>query len=167
MKRLDKILKKLNFKNTMLFIIFLSIILFFIIILFIFCNKKTDIDKDYRRSNIIIFTSKDKYKDAEIITNETLKSEHCVDKVCVKDLVIYKAKTYYNIEMKIKNKSKKEASGYLKVIFKDREMTIFYNKLKSNKEKNYTIQLGERGIDDPTDFKVRKLTDKELKKLVK
>lgn len=102
------------------------------------------------------------YKNAKKISSKKLSKEHCVDDVCVKDLVIYYTKESNNIELSLANKSKKPATGYLKVVFGSKAMTVAYKDLAKGKDKPYTIQLGKTSLSDTSDFTVRKLTKEEL-----
>lgn len=156
--------KNINFKKLMIIIIVLSIIFFLIIALIIFNDGDKKKNNNIKKSNEIVFTDKDKYKDAEIITNENFKKNHCIDSICINNLIIYKSKDYYNIELKIKNKSKKIATGYLKVIFNDIEIPVVYNNLKSNDETIYTIEF-DKEMKLGEDYKVKKLTKKEIENI--
>lgn len=116
------------------------------------------------KNNYRIETGKE-YENATVITNDTLRKEHCVDEICIKDLTIYYFNDYNNIELEIINKGLDNASGYIRVTFGDLERTVAYKNLKKNEKTHYIIQLGDKKVPDTSDFKVRKLTSKEEKKI--
>ncbi len=153
--------KIFNLRNILISIFIIS----FLLLLFVFIKNENVNKKESNLINDYKFSSSEKYKDAEIITNDKLKSNHCIDNICISNLIIYQAKSYCNIEMNITNKGKFKASGYLKLVFKDQEMTVKYNNLESKATRNYTIHLNENKLNDMSDFKVRKLTKDELKNI--
>lgn len=162
-------MKKIDWKNkAVLPIVLISIVLVAVMLVLIFSNitKKKDGDSKKSKSNeqtSVFFNNP--YKDAKKITNKTLSKEHCLDDICVKNLTIYYTKESNNIELTLVNKGKKAATGYLKVVFGNKAMTVFYDSLK--KESPYTIQLGKEELSETSDFTVRELTNEELAKIKK
>lgn len=117
------------------------------------------------KNNYKIVTGKE-YEDVTVITNDTLKKEHCLDDICIKDLTIYYFNNYNSIELDIINKGLKSATGYMKVVFGDLERTVAYKDLKQNGEVHYIIQLDKVKVPNTDDFSIRKLT-KEEEKMIK
>ncbi len=164
-------MKKINWKDkTLLPIVLIAVVFIAIVLILVFSaiSKKNveESKKEGSGEQKTVFYN-EPYKDATKITNETLAREHCVDDICVKDLVIYYTKSANNIEFNLFNKGKKKATGYLKIVFDDKAMTVAYNSLESNKSSPYTIQLGKEKLEDTSDFIVRELTGQELEKLKK
>jgi len=142
-------------------VVFLSLLLFVIgsVLLFGGKDKKKGGKAEYDIAEVDI------YKDFKVTTSEKLKKEHCLDKICINDLTIYQDDGKYDIVFKIKNTGSLKKSGYLKVVFGNRPLTVKYTNLKGKSSTNYTIQLGKYGLGEVDDFEVRELTDKELSKI--
>ncbi len=163
-------MKKINWKSkTLLPIVLIAVVLVAVVLVLIasVILKKDDEDirkKSGKQTSVFI---NDPYKNATKITNSKLAKEHCVNDICVKDLVIYYTDTVNNIEFDLINKGKEKATGYLKVVFGDKEMTVSYDALESKRPSPYTIQLGKEKLATTEDFSVRELTSEELAKFKK
>lgn len=166
-------MKKFNLKNKTLITIIVVVILLIISIVMILIGKMQDLKKDdkvIKENNLSdqtsVFINKP-YKNAKKITSKKLSKEHCLNDICIKDLTIYYTAESNNIELKVVNKGKNTATGYLKVVFGEKAMTVAYNSLGKKKPSPYTIQLGKEKLSDTSDFTVRELTSEELAKIKK
>lgn len=165
-------MKKFNLKNKPLIMIIGVVILIIVSVLMFLIGKMLGAKKEniIKENNLneqtTVFINKP-YKNAKKITSKKLSKEHCLNDICIKDLVIYYTDESNNIELKVVNKGKKPATGYLKIVFGEKAMTVAYNSLDKKKSSPYTIQLGKEKLPDISDFTVRKLTSGEMSKIKK
>lgn len=125
-------------------------------------NKgKKVIDDELYKNNYTIVNG-EKYADATVITNNTLKKDHCLEDICIRNLTIYQATDYNNVEMTVVNNGKGTATGSLALVFGDRVLVISYNSLDGGKSASHRIQLNKRRLTNTDDFIVRKLSKEEL-----
>ena len=82
--------KIFNLRNILISIFIIS----FLLLLFVFIKNENVNKKESNLINDYKFSSSEKYKDAEIITNDKLKSNHCIDNICISNLIIYQEKNY-------------------------------------------------------------------------
>lgn len=166
-------MKRIDWKKNKTLIVIGLVVIILVVLAVVFLlssvsNKKDDElpEKKLGKEQTSIFYN-EPYKDAEKITSKQLAKEHCLDDVCIKDLTIYYTEFSNNIELNIVNKGKDTKTGYLKIVFDDKAMTVAYKNLEKGKTSPYTIQLDKKRLTDTSDFTVRKLTKEELSKINK
>lgn len=109
-----------------------------------------------------VFSEESAYDSAKKITNETLSAKHCLNEICLTDLVIYESDEFTNIEFIITNVSNVEKEGYLKLVIDNRELTIDYGKMKVQEAKPYYINLPAGTVINAVDYSIRELTTEEF-----
>lgn len=162
---MNKLLCNKNLKKVLLIILFTVIIVLGIVSLKMFGNKpQDDSKKQIIKKNNYSFVDEGMYDRAKAITNEQLRSEHCLGDICIKDLMIYRFDKHDDVVLKVVNKGNNEITGQLNIVFSEMVMPVVYQNLGSGKEKVYTIQF-DNLISSTDDYTVRELTSDELSKI--
>lgn len=99
--------------------------------------------------------------------NDKLSSKHCLNHICITDAVFYYNDKVGRVEYKITNTSKKNKSGYLKMIFNNQSLLVVYKDLSPNETIKSESQYMGIEIEDKSDYKLEKLTDEEISKIIK
>lgn len=159
---MNKLFCKKYLKGILLIILFTVIIVLGIVCL---GNKpQDDSKKEVEKKNNYSFVDEGMYDRAKAITNEQLRSEHCLGDICIKDLMIYRFDKHDDVVLKVINKGNNEITGQLNIVFSEMVMPVVYQNLGSGKEKVYTIQF-DNLIASTDDYTVRELTSDELSKI--
>ncbi|MBQ8534086.1 MAG: hypothetical protein IJ463_00185 [Bacilli bacterium] len=172
MKKNLKVFNKIkNSKYNKL--IYIGLILVVIIIIFLISllfkdSKKELYEKlDKQNSNIVVSDVKKEIPGTHIRSLESLKKKHCLDDVCIKNIMIYYRKNSGRIEYEIVNNGKRKVSGAFKLKFDNGNSTyIVYTKLKKGESRKGVISFSNNDYSNVYDYTLNKLKDKELKKLL-
>ena len=152
-----------NNLNKKIFIVLpLIMVSFFLLILgvsYIGKGKVKEPYNQYKISNKIV-----ELKDTNIISNETLSSEHCLDDICVKDLKIFDG-DIGRIEYTIINNGSKEASNILKLNFGETYAYIAFSALQPGKSIQSKTVYHKKSYANVEDYKLENLTDEEKSKI--
>ncbi len=150
-------------KNKILIIIIALLILALIcLIIFFIKPKSSSLGNLYDVNN-----EKTELPNTTIYKNDKLLEKHCLNSICIDDVIFYYNDDMGRIEYTITNNSNKVKSGYLKMVFNDLEITIVYKDLEPKKTINSKYQYSGIEIKDKSDYKLRKLTKEELSKFIK
>ena len=151
-------------KNRILIIVILLIILIVVgVILFLNSgNKDTGRGNDYKfKEEVIEIPGSTTYK------NDELSAKHCLNKICIENVVFYYNDKMGRVEYTITNTSKRKKSGYLKMVFNNKSLIIAYNDLKSMETVKSESQYMGIEIEDKSDYKLVELTEEEINKIIK
>lgn len=151
-------------KNRILIIVILLIILIVVgVILFINSRvKDTGRGNDYKfKEEVIEIPGSTTYK------NDELSAKHCLNKICIENVVFYYNDKMGRVEYTITNTSKRKKSGYLKMVFNNKSLIIAYNDLKSMETVKSESQYMGIEIEDKSDYKLVELTEEEINKIIK
>ena len=122
---------------------------------------------DKQNSNIVVSDVKKEIPGTYIRSLESLKKKHCLDDVCIKNIMIYYRKNSGRIEYEIVNNGKRKVSGAFKLKFDNGNSTyIVYTKLKKGESRKGVISFSNNDYSNVYDYTLNKLKDKELKKLL-
>ena len=158
---MKKFMKK-NLKLLILILVVLIVILLTIMFISVF-NKPSNkpVKGNYKYSD-----DKKELPGIKEYSGDKLAEEHCIDNICVKNVKLYYDDKNKNgrVECNIVNKTGKKATGYLKLVFDD-SIIIYYKDLEADTERGTTSQFSNKKITDKTDYKLKKLTDKEISKI--
>lgn len=99
--------------------------------------------------------------------NEELSKEHCLNKICISNAVFHYNDDIGRVEYSITNNSKKTTSGYMKMVFKEQSLIVVYKDLGPGETIKSESQYMGIKIEDTSDYKLVKLTKKEISKIVK
>ena len=103
----------------------------------------------------------------KVISNDALKSTHCLKDVCISNVTIYADGKDGRIECLVKNNSEKTISDYLKIKINDNSLVIAYDNLRPGKESKSTVRYSGMDFTNITDYSLKELTAKEKKKFIK
>jgi hypothetical protein len=154
---------KKNLKKYRFLITGIIIIVFLLSLLVISFNGNLKEDGDYNQYKIS--SEKKEIPGTEIITSETLSSEHCNGDICVSDLVIHNNNGLGRAEYTVTNKGNMEASGYLKLNFGDKSITIFYQNVAPSKSTKNISQFNNLDFSGVTDYSLDELSKEEKDKI--
>ncbi len=149
-------------------LIILALSILILLLVFLFKNNDDYIyeQMDKNNSNIVV---KNTYKEKPgtfIRTLPSLKSEHCIKDICIKNVVIYYIKEEGRIDYEIINKGKKKVTGALKLVFDNNKSTyVVYNKLKKDETRKGSISFSELDLSNVDDYSLKNVKESELKKL--
>jgi len=155
--------KDQNKRNILIIIIVVLILVLLLVILFAVNNHKPKTNGN----NYVISSKEKELNGTEEHTSEKLKSSHCVDKVCVENVSIYYNGSEGRVEYTIYNKSSKEVSGNLMMVFGDDTILVAYSKLGAKGKIETSSFFTDKNISDKDDYVLRKLTKEEEKKIIK
>ena len=151
-------------KEHKILIIVICIVILLIVGTILFLNSRRPLTKGNRydfSDEIIQLPNTVTYKSDE------LSSEHCLNKICISDAVFYYNDEIGRVEYNITNKSKKKVSGYLKMVFKEQSLIVAYKDLRPNDTIKSSSQYMGIKIEDTSDYELKKLTEKEIKEIIK
>ena len=157
-------MKKL-FKNKRLILILVIIILIIVLVvigLVLGRKKETELINNYKFNN-----SREELPNTKEYTNDKLKEAHCIDGICIENVTFYYDGDNGRVEYNIYNKNSKEDSGYLKMIFKDKELIVVYNNLDIGSIRNSKSSFSKMKISNKEDYTLKKLSKSEIKKIIK
>lgn len=170
MKKILNLIKNSKYKKFIFIgLIFVVLIIFILLITFLFRDKEELIYDYYDKQNSNIVVSKDNKEipGTFIRSIETLKKEHCKDDICISNVQIFYRKNQGRIEYEITNKSKKKVTGAFKLKFDNGKVTyVVFSKLKKGETRKGTISYTDTDYSNVYDYSIKKLSDKELKKLL-
>ena len=157
-------MKKIIAKNMKLVVICLSIILALCIIISLFLISKTN------KENITNYEIVDEVVElpgTNIISNDNLSINHCLNDICVSDVTIYKAGNNGRLECSIVNNSTKTKTGYFKLVFPETYFIIYYDELNPGIPEKSIAQYTNKKLTDTSDYKLEELTKEEQKNIIK
>lgn len=159
-------MKKFITENMKIIIIILSILILLLIIIGLIFAAKTTKDRndqtDYTFSNEVV-----ELPGTKILKSDKLAEEHCLDNICVSDVIIYTVNNEGRMECNITNKSNDTKSGYLRLKFNKESLIISYQDLSPDSSSKATAQYTNKKIDNINDYSLEKLTKEEIKTLIK
>ena len=150
-------------KKWILFIIL--IVLFIVLIILAFFNHGKKESDDEGKIKILSGVYND--PDCVTITNQSLKKEQCINDLCVRNVVLNSYPNKGSITYKITNKSNKELSGYLKLVFDSYTAYIVYDKLGAGKTEDGYVGYSGFDLRNEKEYKLQKLTDSEYSAIIK
>ena len=155
-------------KNNKTVKILVVILVFFLIlgvveiILFTRNKQKKNLQNEYQFS-----TDTTKEDDIITYTNDNLKKSHCLDSICIENVVFY----YYEdgggrIEYTIQNTSDKEVSGMIKLVFGEESLIAYYAELGANSKIETSSYYQNKVIKNKDNYTLSKLSEEEESKVV-
>lgn len=158
---MKKILK--NKKIIFIIIAFVIVIIAAIIFALSFNKKKVKSGSElsgeqYSFSNEIV-----ELKGNVKVTSDKLNEKHCVDDICISNLVINSADNDGRIEYTLTNNSSK-TSGYLKLNINNSNIIISYSDLNVGESKEYKIMFHGKSFSNVKDYSVSIPSEEDLKK---
>ena len=100
-------------------------------------------------------------------TSDKIKKSHCIDNICVEDVVFYYNESQGRIEYKVVNKSSNTVSGYMKIVYSNETFNVIYDDLKPGQSVETRTQFSGVKISDQEDYKLEKLSKEEIDKIIK
>ena len=159
-------MKKFITENMRIIIIILSILILLLIIIGLVLITNSTKDKndqtDYTISNEVV-----ELPGTKVLKSDKLAEEHCLDNICVSDVIIYTVNNEGRMECNITNKSNDTKSGYLRLKFNKESLIISYQDLLPDSSSKATAQYTNKKINDVDDYSLEKLTNEEQKSLIK
>lgn len=151
-------------KIIIITIIILILILLSIIIFFIVSPKK----KAKNSSNDYVFAKSQKeLPGTKTYTNDKLKEAHCIDNVCIENVVFYYKGNSGRVEYTILNRNDYEVTDTLRMVFKDKSLLISYKNLPGKKRIKSTSRYVNVEIENKENYKLKKLSKEEKEKIIK
>lgn len=159
MKKVKKIIS--NKKTLLIVIISILVIIFITIILKNTFNKKEENPASMKISDKVVeIEGTKKYE------SDAFSKAHCINDVCIYDVVVYSATNIGRVEYIIENQSSEVKSGYLKLHFGDKLIFIAYQSLEPNKSKRASTQFtGDFSTVD--DYTLEEMSKDEIKNIKK
>ena len=148
--------------RTLIIIVTIILLILIALIIFFISPKAPKLGNSYD-----VNTEKVELPNTSTYKNDKLSSKHCLNNICINNVIFYYNDNMGRIEYTITNTSNKVQSGYLKMVFGDRELTIVYKDLEPKKTINSRYQYSGIEISDKSDYKLRKLTKEEMSKFIK
>lgn len=146
-----------------LIIVLIVILITVGIILFLNRNPRRDnVGNSYNYNNEII-----ELPNTVTYKNEQLTLKHCLKNICISDVTFYYNEEIGRVEYTITNDSNKIVSGYLKMVFNDKSLVVVYKDLVPKQTINSFSQYSGIEINDKSDYKLEKLSKKEIKQIIK
>lgn len=151
-------------KYMIILIIVLIVILITVgIILFLNRNPRRDnVGNSYKYNNEVV-----ELPNTVTYKNEKLSEKHCLKNICISDVTFYYNEEIGRVEYTITNNSNKTVSGYLKMVFNDKSLVVVYKDLSPKQTINSFSQYSGIEINDKSDYKLEKLSKKEIKQIIK
>lgn len=154
-------------RNQKLITILTVVIIAFLLILLVISSKgslkgKESNDNQYRISDYEV-----ELPDTIVTKNDKLTKGHCLDDICVKDVVIYDANGEGRIEYTIVNNGSEKATDILKLNFGDSFTYVAFTDLSSNNSVRSKTIYKVGNYKNIEDFKIERLTEEELGKIVR
>lgn len=152
-----------NKNKTALLVSIIIVLIIILIILGVFLYKKNKYDglNNYRYNEAI-----EELPGSKKYTNSKLKSSHCLDNICIEDVVFHYTDTSGRVDYTVYNKSSKKRKGYLKMVFKEQTLIIAYD--LDGKSKSYTSSHYEGfEIKNKNSYTLKKLSEKEISEIIK
>lgn len=173
-KKINKIIQYIN-KNKYKKIIYASfIVLVLILIILLISLFRKDNEKyiyeyyDKQNSNIIVSDIVQEKPGTFIRNLQSLKSEHCKNDICIKNVVIYYLKDEGRIDYEIVNKSKRKATGAFKLKFDNGNVTyVVYSKLKKGESRKGSVSFSKVDYSNVYEYSLKQVKKDELKKMLK
>lgn len=152
-------------KNKKMFIILPIIILSFLLILVgVSYAGKLNGKRNDGYNNYVISDKISELDGTTVVKSDELSREHCLDDICVKDVVVYNNNDG-RIEYVIVNNGSKETSGILKMNFGDISAYVAYSALQPGQSVKSLTVFHMQDYSNVKDYKLEKLTDDELSKI--
>lgn len=159
-------MKKFILDHMRLIIIIICIILAIAIICILFNvtvhKKNHPSSTEYKVSDKVV-----ELPGTEVITTDSMKEEHCLNDICVSDVVVYNANKEGRVECIVTNKSNKVKTDYFKLVFNDIPLVISYKNLKPSKTVKAIAQYKGKDIKNVDDYVLKELTKEEKEKIKK
>ena len=102
----------------------------------------------------------------EVVKNESMSKEHCLNNICVSDAVFYSNDEMGRVECKVTNRTSKTATGFIKLNFGSNSLIVTYEKLKPGKSVNTTAEFFDMDFGKVEDFTLEELTEEELSNII-
>lgn len=163
-------MKKFVFdKKKLIAVLLILILAIILIVLGIFVSKR---DINSKEDNLIeqnfydISSDKGELPGNITITNDAMKAAHCLNDICIEDVVVYNADSIGRVDYTIINNSNNVASGYLKMNFSTGSVIIAYSSLSVGKKEESTSQYNGFDINNTFDYTLEELNEADLEKIV-
>ena len=153
-------------KNAIIVGPILVLAFLFLIVGIVYFGKK-DGNNEPLNSQYRISDNHVEYPGSETIKSDKLTQEHCLDNICVKDVVIYQAENEGRIEYTIVNKGSSEASDILKLNFGDTFTYITFTILQPGRSVSSRTIFRDGDYTNVDDYTLEYLTAEEKEKIVR
>ena len=155
-------------KRNLLIIIISSVIVILLIIIVIFAFKHKDnmFDKD-ATNGYNILDEVIEIPGTNIISNDSLNEEKCLDDICVSNVKIYAVDNTGRVECVVKNNTANVKSGYLKLTASGQTVLIAYKELGPGESVNAIAGYDGKSISSADSYTIENLTKKEQKAIKK
>ena len=172
---IKKICNFIKSKKIISLIIIIILLLLVLSLVYFLGKKDTNkgqelIDGKYIKSGEYYFDTSANAYDPNILirTSDAIKKEHCLDNICLSDVVIkYTRENEGYVQSTVTNKSKSKQSGYVKMDFGDDLILLVSYNLKPNEsDTSYSI-YNSLDLNNVVDYKLIKVSESEEKKYSK
>ena len=159
MKKLKGLIVK-NRKKIVILLIIILIIIFLLVLKIIFNSKKEENSSFYDFSDEFVeIDGTKKY------TSDKLSDLHCLNDICISEVVFSYINNNYGVQYVIKNNSSKKASGYLYMKYGKQKILLAYSSLEPGKSKRMSSSVHGAQLEIEDDYTLVELTSKELKSI--
>ena len=156
-------MKKFFKKNIMKIICGLLMICLVVLILLLRPNKNNKNVKNYYKfSDDVVETP-----NTVVIKNDSMSKEHCINDICVKDVVFYYDSVQGRFNYTVVNKTNVVQSGYLKLVFGEKSFIVVYSDVLPGKEKSNTSYFNMNNLKLTDDYVLEELSEEDRSKIIK
>lgn len=157
-----------NKKIVIILIICLSLLL---IILGVFLasnnSNKPKKNKENKTNNSYkISKNQEELENTQIVETDNLKAPHCIDNICISNVVMYYADKRGRVTYTITNNSNEIISGRLKMNFGSDYIIVSYQDIKMGEMFEDVSYFDDKSFEKVDDYKLEKLTDSEKSKII-
>lgn len=148
-------------RNLVIIILIVILVIIGLILFFKYQGKNQFVNNNY-----VINDEQSELPGTVKYSNEQLSIEHCLNNICISDAVFYYNDSFGRVEYSITNNSKNVASGYLKMVFDEQTLMVVYKNLSPGDTVRSKSQYSGVEIKNKDDYKLKKLTKKEISQIV-
>lgn len=155
---------KIFIKNNIVKIICGLIMICLVVLLLLLkpYKKEKKVKNHYRFSEDIVETP-----NTVVIKNDNMSKEHCINNICVKDVVFYYDSVQGRFNYTVVNKTNVVQSGYLKLVFGDKKFIIIYSDVLPGLEKSNTSYFNMSNLKLTDDYVLEELSEEDKNRIIK
>ena len=155
-------------QNKIKFLIIGIVILLVVgLILMLFSNhSKKDSEKAEGNQYHVSEDTKKEEDGVETYTNSKLEKAHCLDSICIENVVFYYKDNEGRIDYSIENRSDKTVTGNLKIVFGEQSLVAVYNNLAAHRKINTSSYFVNMVISNKEDYTLEKLSKEDKGNIV-
>ena len=162
-------MKKLIEKNKNILVIALLVLLLILLIigLLIFPSNKIRKTDELYSNKYNFKKNSQEIKGTLTYTTDAIKSEHCIEGICISEVKFYYLKKRGRIDYQIVNRNTEISSGYLEADFGFVQLVIPCNNLEPGVVKTSSSYYENEKFKETNDYQLRKLTEEEVNNIIK